>query len=95
VIEAKSYQISFALAVVFVLNSVALFLFSGVGHSASTCRRLKVWVLAAIAIHDTSSVVGRFGLWREGVGCCYNCKTDPCPVDHSVDLGFVFLQQDE
>jgi uncharacterized integral membrane protein (TIGR00698 family) len=57
VINAKSYQMSFALAVVFVLNAVALFLFPYIGHHLHLSQNaFGYW--AAIAIHDTSSVVG-------------------------------------
>lgn len=56
-IEAESEQISLALGTVFVLNSVALFLFPIIGHSLDLSQnQFGVW--AAIAIHDTSSVVG-------------------------------------
>ena len=57
VINAKSHQMSFALAVVFVLNGVALFLFPYIGHHLHLSQNaFGYW--AAIAIHDTSSVVG-------------------------------------
>lgn len=56
-IDAESDQISLALGTVFVLNSVALFLFPVIGHSLDLSQnQFGVW--AAIAIHDTSSVVG-------------------------------------
>jgi uncharacterized integral membrane protein (TIGR00698 family) len=57
VIEAKSEDTSVALGVVFILNSVALFLFPFIGHVLGLSEaRFGLW--AAIAIHDTSSVVG-------------------------------------
>lgn len=57
VLDAKSSQISFALAVIFILNAVALFVFPVVGHLLSMDQtHFGYW--AAIAIHDTSSVVG-------------------------------------
>lgn len=57
VIDAKRQQVSIALGTVFILNSVALFLFPFVGHCLSlTQTQFGYW--AAIAIHDTSSVVG-------------------------------------
>ena len=56
-IEAEPEQISISLGTVFVLNAVALFLFPFVGHGLDlTQHQFGVW--AAIAIHDTSSVVG-------------------------------------
>lgn len=57
VIEAESDQITVAMGTVFVLNSVALFLFPVLGHIVGlTQHQFGVW--SAIAIHDTSSVVG-------------------------------------
>lgn len=56
-IGAKSHQTSVALAVVFLLNAVALLVFPPVGHALSlTQTHFGHW--AALAIHDTSSVVG-------------------------------------
>ena len=56
-IEAEPEEISISLGTVFVLNAVALFLFPIVGHALDmTQHEFGVW--AAIAIHDTSSVVG-------------------------------------
>ena len=56
-IEAEPEQISISLGTVFVLNAVALFLFPFIGHGLDlTQHQFGVW--AAIAIHDTSSVVG-------------------------------------
>ena len=57
VIEATPEAMSVALATVFILNSVALFVFPPLGHALGmTQRQFGLW--AAIAIHDTSSVVG-------------------------------------
>jgi uncharacterized integral membrane protein (TIGR00698 family) len=57
VIDADSEEISVSLGIVFVLNSVALFVFPLIGHALNlTENQFGVW--AAIAIHDTSSVVG-------------------------------------
>lgn len=57
VTNAKEEQISLALAVVFVLNAIALFVFPVIGHWLDLSQeQFGVW--AAIAIHDTSSVVG-------------------------------------
>lgn len=57
IINAKNNQISFALTVVFVLNAVALFIFPIIGHSLEMSQEnFGYW--SAIAIHDTSSVVG-------------------------------------
>jgi uncharacterized integral membrane protein (TIGR00698 family) len=57
VIDADSEEISVSLGTVFILNSVALFIFPIVGHALNLSpNQFGVW--AAIAIHDTSSVVG-------------------------------------
>lgn len=56
-IQAKDEQTSHALATVFILNSVALFIFPLIGHLLNMGQHnFGVW--SAIAIHDTSSVVG-------------------------------------
>jgi uncharacterized integral membrane protein (TIGR00698 family) len=56
-IRADSEEISVSLGTVFILNSVALFVFPIVGHLLGlTENQFGIW--AAIAIHDTSSVVG-------------------------------------
>lgn len=57
VIKADGKTISLALGIVFLLNSIALFVFPAVGHFLNlTQEHFGLW--AAIAIHDTSSVVG-------------------------------------
>ena len=57
VIKADAKTISIALGVVFFLNSVALFIFPHLGHFFEmTQNQFGLW--SAIAIHDTSSVVG-------------------------------------
>lgn len=57
VIKAEEKQISVALGTVFILNSVALFIFPSIGHYLDlTDKQFGIW--CAIAIHDTSSVVG-------------------------------------
>lgn len=57
VVDAKSSQMSVALGVVFILNAVALFIFPPIGRAIGMSQAdFGLW--AAIAIHDTSSVVG-------------------------------------
>ncbi|UNY97911.1 putative sulfate exporter family transporter [Zhouia spongiae] len=57
VIKAKGKTISIALAVIFLLNSVALFIFPVIGRFFHLNQHdFGLW--CAIAIHDTSSVVG-------------------------------------
>ncbi len=57
VLDADARQMSIALGVVFILNAVALFIFPLIG-SAIDLSQLEFGLWAAIAIHDTSSVVG-------------------------------------
>jgi uncharacterized integral membrane protein (TIGR00698 family) len=57
VIDADSEEISVSLGTVFILNSVALFIFPIIGHALNLSQnQFGIW--AAVAIHDTSSVVG-------------------------------------
>ena len=57
VIKADSKSISIALGIVFLLNSIALFVFPAIGHLLHLSQeQFGLW--CAIAIHDTSSVVG-------------------------------------
>jgi uncharacterized integral membrane protein (TIGR00698 family) len=57
VIKANSKAISIALGIVFLLNAIALLIFPPIGHFLNlTQAQFGLW--AAIAIHDTSSVVG-------------------------------------
>ncbi len=57
VIKAKDQEIGLALATVFTLNSIALFVFPVIGHLLNL-DQVTFGTWAAIAIHDTSSVVG-------------------------------------
>ena len=57
VIKAEEKQISVALGTIFILNSIALILFPVIGHALHLSQtQFGMW--CAIAIHDTSSVVG-------------------------------------
>ncbi len=57
VIKSNEKQTSVALGVIFILNSVALFLFPAIGHYFNVSQSdFGMW--CAIAIHDTSSVIG-------------------------------------
>ncbi|MFD2247129.1 YeiH family protein [Pontibacter ruber] len=56
-IKAEGRDISVALGIVFILNALALFIFPWVGNLLHLSQeQFGIW--AAIAIHDTSSVVG-------------------------------------
>jgi len=57
VIKAEEKQISVALGCVFILNSFALIIFPVIGHHFNLSQtQFGLW--CAIAIHDTSSVIG-------------------------------------
>lgn len=57
VINADEKQISIALGTIFILNSIALFLFPWIGNLLDLSQ-MQFGLWSAIAIHDTSSVVG-------------------------------------
>ena len=57
VLRAKEHEITVALATVFLLNAAALVLFPTIGHAFGLSQEaFGLW--SALAIHDTSSVVG-------------------------------------
>lgn len=68
-IRSNTEQTAVALAIVFILNSVAVFIFPPLGHLLElTGEQFGIW--SALAIHDTSSVVGAavsFGQGAEGI----------------------------
>ena len=64
VIKAKDSEMSVALGTVFILNAIALFLFPAIGKLLGLDeQQFGTW--AAIAIHDTSSVVGAGAAYGE------------------------------
>lgn len=64
VLKAKDSEMSVALATIFVLNAIALFIFPVIGHWLGLDQhQFGTW--AAIAIHDTSSVVGAGAAYGE------------------------------
>lgn len=64
IIKAKDTDMSMALATVFILNAIGLFLFPILGHWLELSQQdFGTW--AAIAIHDTSSVVGAGAAYGE------------------------------
>ncbi len=55
---------SVALGTIFILNAIALFIFPAIGHALNMDQQqFGTW--AAIAIHDTSSVVGAGAAYGE------------------------------
>ena len=64
VIKAKDSEMSVALGTVFILNAIALFVFPAIGKLLGLDeQQFGTW--AAIAIHDTSSVVGAGAAYGE------------------------------
>ena len=57
IIRAKSHEISVSLAIVFLLNASALFIFPPLGHYFDL-NQTQFGLWSALAIHDTSSVIG-------------------------------------
>lgn len=64
VMNAPVKDISIALSVVFTLNAAAIFIFPGMGHALGmTQTQFGLW--CAVAIHDTSSVVGAASVYGQ------------------------------
>ncbi len=64
VVKADENEMAVSLGVIFILNSIALFIFPPLGHLFEmTHEQFGTW--AAIAIHDTSSVVGAGEIYGE------------------------------
>ena len=64
VIKAKDEEMSVALGTIFILNAIALFIFPPIGRALGLDQQqFGMW--AAIAIHDTSSVVGAGAAYGE------------------------------
>ena len=57
VVKANENEMAVSLGVIFILNSIALFIFPPLGHILDMSQA-QFGTCAAIAIHDTSSVVG-------------------------------------
>lgn len=95
VIRAKSHEVSVALGVVFLLNSLALFIFPLVGHLFHLSEpQFGLW--SALAIHDTSSVVGatlQYGAQAVEVGTTVKLARALWIVPVAFFIGFVFKQE--
>jgi len=60
IIKPDTKEISLGLAIVFTLNSIALFIYPAIGHMLDLSQeQFGLW--CAVGIHDTSSVVGAAG----------------------------------
>ena len=64
IIRARPESVAMAIGIVFLLNAVAIVLLPWVGHALQmTQDQFGVWV--AVAIHDTSSVVGAAAIYGD------------------------------
>lgn len=64
IVKADQNEMAVSLGVIFILNAIALFIFPPMGHYFHlTDQQFGTW--AAIAIHDTSSVVGAGAAYSE------------------------------
>lgn len=64
VLKANESEMAVSLGVIFILNAIALFIFPPIGHMLEMSQQqFGTW--AAIAIHDTSSVVGAGEIYGE------------------------------
>ncbi|WP_265131184.1 YeiH family protein [Chryseobacterium oranimense] len=60
IIKPNTKEISLGLAIIFTLNSIALFVYPAIGHLLQLSQeQFGLW--CAVGIHDTSSVVGAAG----------------------------------
>ena len=91
VIRAKSHSMTVALGTVFILNAIALITFPAIGHCFSLSQhQFGIW--SALAIHDTSSVVGaglQFGAEALQIGTTVKLARALWIVPLTVGFGFV------
>lgn len=96
IIKPSTKQISLALAIVFTLNSVALFVYPPIGHLLNlTQEQFGLW--CAIGIHDTSSVVGAAGKYgNEALKIATTVKLARalCIIPVSVITMFIFKSKE-
>lgn len=92
VIRAKPAEVSVSLGTVFMLNACALLLFPLVGHSLSLSQtQFGLW--SALAIHDTSSVVGAtllYGAEALQIGMTVKLARALWIVPLALAIGYVF-----
>ncbi len=93
VIEADAPAMSVSLVTVFVLNAVALFVFPPLGHLLGLDQsQFGLW--SAIAIHDTSSVVGAAAKYgEEALNVATTVKLARALWIVPIALGLAFLRR--
>jgi uncharacterized integral membrane protein (TIGR00698 family) len=91
VIKAKHTEVSVALGTVFMMNAIALFVFPMIGHHYLLSEtQFGLW--SALAIHDTSSVVGatlQYGAHAVEVGTTVKLARALWIVPVAMLIGFV------
>ncbi len=96
VIKAKDEEIAVSLATVFALNAVALILFPPLGHLFELNQhQFGLW--AALAIHDTSSVVGAsaaFGAGALTVGTTAKLTRALWIAPYTLVAGFIWKSEE-
>jgi uncharacterized integral membrane protein (TIGR00698 family) len=97
VIRAKHQEVSVALGTVFLLNAAALFIFPWIGHRLDLSQsQFGLW--SALAIHDTSSVVGatlQYGTQALEVGTTVKLARALWIVPVAMVIGFMRARQDQ
>lgn len=95
VIKAKDEEMSISLGTVFILNSVALLIFPLIGAAVGLSQtQFGLW--AALAIHDTSSVVGagaKYGAQALAVGTTVKLARALWIVPLTLGIAFTRRQQ--
>ena len=93
VLDADSKAMSVSLCTVFVLNAVALLVFPPLGHALGMDQaHFGLW--AAIAIHDTSSVVGAAAKYgEEALGIATTVKLARALWIFPIALGLAFAKR--
>ncbi len=95
-IKAENDEMSVSLGTIFVLNAVALFVFPFVGHSLNMSQeQFGLW--AAIAIQDTSSVVGAssaYGAAALAIAATVKLARALWIAPFALALSFIFREKD-
>ncbi len=96
VLNADENEMSVALGTIFILNSIALFVFPPIGHLFNLSQtQFGIW--AAIAIHDTVSVVGaatRYGTEALVIATTVKLARALWIVPLVLATSFIFRQKD-
>jgi uncharacterized integral membrane protein (TIGR00698 family) len=97
VLRAKHHEVSVALGTVFTLNAIALFIFPAIGHHFNLSEsQFGLW--SALAIHDTSSVVGatmQYGAHALEVGATIKLARALWIVPVAMLIGYIVSKQDQ